>query len=219
VRIGDGDLVVICWLCVEAAVDLFASRAVQIPDLEAKASRLDQGFGKGGNADVVGFALGGFNVVCTICLDIPHGNKVPEVVCVRLHPGTSKKLGGLGGAGTERGGNASDLDVGDDGHGFIHVIEGPEQDVGRGTVHGLHRVGELAHQFKGVIGKVDPDVARVANVVEQVTHGVEACFFIAKLVGVADTQQCLEVGEGDSWSHGLVRVVMHTASASASAGR
>jgi hypothetical protein len=95
--------------------------------------------------------------------------------------------------------HASYFDVGDDGHGLVHVVEGLQQDVGCSAVHGLHRVGELAHEIEGAIGKVDPDVARIANVVEQIAHGVEACFFITKLVSVADTQQRLEVGEGDGW--------------------
>jgi hypothetical protein len=103
VWVRDRQLVVICWFGVEAAVDFFARGTVQIPDLEAEASRLDQCIGEGGNTDVVSFTLGGFNVVCTVRLDVPHGDKVPEVVCVRLHPGTSKKLDRLGGVAAREG--------------------------------------------------------------------------------------------------------------------
>jgi hypothetical protein len=91
------------------------------------------------------------------------------------------------------------FDVGDDGHGFVHVVEGFEQDLVGEAVHALQRVGELAQQLKGAVGKVDPDVARVADVVEHVAHGVEAGFLVAKLVDVARAQQGLEVGEGDGW--------------------
>ena len=83
---------VVHGLSVEAAVDLLAGGTVKIPDLEAEASRLDQGFSEGGDADVVGFALGGLDVVPAICLDVAHGDEVPKVVGMRLHPGTGKEL-------------------------------------------------------------------------------------------------------------------------------
>jgi hypothetical protein len=82
--------VVVCRLCIEAAVDLFSGGAVQIPDLETEASGLDKGLSKGGDTDVVSLALGGFDVVSAVCLDISHGDKVSEVVGMRLHPGTGK---------------------------------------------------------------------------------------------------------------------------------
>jgi hypothetical protein len=78
------------WLSIEAAVDLFARRTVKIPNLETEARGLDQCFSKGGDADVVGFTLGGLNVVATIRLNVSQGDKVPEVVCMRLHPGAGK---------------------------------------------------------------------------------------------------------------------------------
>jgi hypothetical protein len=88
--IRNGYLTVVCRLCIEAAVDLFTGGAVQIPDLETEASGLDKGLGEGSNANVVGLTLGGLDVVSAVCLDITHGDKVPEVVGMRLHPGTSK---------------------------------------------------------------------------------------------------------------------------------
>lgn len=93
----------------------------------------------------------------------------------------------------------ANLDVGDDGHGLADVVEGLEQNVGSSTVHGTKGACELAHQFKGLFGKVDPDVAGVANVVKQVAQRVEAGFLDLELAGVADTQQGLKVGEGDCW--------------------
>lgn len=90
----DRRLMVVCWLGEEAAVDLFASGAVKIPDLETKAGRLDKGVSERGDADVVGFALRRLDVVCTVSLDVAHGDEVPKVVCVRLHPGTGKELFG-----------------------------------------------------------------------------------------------------------------------------
>jgi hypothetical protein len=89
------------------------------------------------------------------------------------------------------------FDVGDDGHGLIEVVEGLQQDIGRLAVHCLQRVCELTHQVKGAIGKVDPEVARVANVVEQVAQRVEAGFFIAKFVHVTHAQQRFKVREGN----------------------
>jgi hypothetical protein len=68
----------------------------------------------------------------------------------------------------------------------------------------LQGVCELAQELKGAISKVNPDVARVANVVEHVAHRVEASFFITKLVDIAHTQQGLEIGEGDCWWGWLV---------------
>ena len=94
------------------------------------------------------------------------------------------------------------FDVGDDGHGLVEVVEGLQHDVGRLAVHCLQRVGELTHQVKGAISKVDPEVARVANMVEQVAQRVEAGFLVAKLVHVAHTQQGFKVGEGNCWGSG-----------------
>ena len=94
-RIGKRHLMVVCWLSIEAAVDLFARRTVKIPNLETKARGLDQGLGEGGDADVVGFTLRGLDVVAAVRLDVAHGDEVPEVVCMRLHPGTGEKLRGL----------------------------------------------------------------------------------------------------------------------------
>jgi hypothetical protein len=94
------------------------------------------------------------------------------------------------------------FDVCDDGHGLVHVVERLQQDVGGRAVHELQRVGEPAQEVEGALGKVNPDVARVANVVEHVAHGVEARFLIAKLVDVARAQQRLKVGEGNGWRRG-----------------
>lgn len=90
--VRDRRLVVVRRLGEEAAVDLFTGRAVKIPNLETEASRLDKGIGEGGDADVVGFALRGLDVVRAVCLDIAHGNKVPKVIGMRLHPGTGQEL-------------------------------------------------------------------------------------------------------------------------------
>jgi hypothetical protein len=87
VSVRDRHLVVIGWLCVKAAVDLFSGGAVQIPDLEAEAGGLDKGLCKGSDADVVSLALSRLDVVAAVSLDVSHGHKVPEVVGVRLHPG------------------------------------------------------------------------------------------------------------------------------------
>jgi hypothetical protein len=81
------------------------------------------------------------------------------------------------------------FDICDDGHGLVHVVERLQQNVGGSAVHELQRVGKLAHEVEGALGKVNPDVTRVANVVEHVAHGVEAGFLIAKLVDVARAQQ------------------------------
>jgi hypothetical protein len=81
---------VVCRLCIKAAVDLFTGGAVQIPDLETEASGLDEGLGESSNADVVGLTLRGLDVVSAVCLDIAHGDKVPEVVGMCLHPGAGK---------------------------------------------------------------------------------------------------------------------------------
>jgi hypothetical protein len=94
VRVGDGHLVVVCRLCVDAAVDLVGGGEIEIPDLQTKAGRLNEGFGEGVDADVVGFTRHGLNVVCAVGLDVAHGHKVPEVIGVRLHPGTGKQLRG-----------------------------------------------------------------------------------------------------------------------------
>lgn len=51
--------------------------------------------GKSGDADVVGLTLRGFDVVSAICFDIAHGDKVLEVVCIRLNPGTGQELDGV----------------------------------------------------------------------------------------------------------------------------
>lgn len=179
-HIWDGQMVVVCWFCIKASIDLFALGAVQVPDFQAEAGRLDEDLGKCRNGDVVGFTLRRFNVVCAVGLDIAHGDKVSKVVCMRLHPGTGKEL-----------------EVGDDGHGDAHVVEGLEQDVVGSAVHCAQRVGQLAQEVKGFFAKVEPNVARVANGFEQVAHGVEAGFFILELGHVGDAQQGLKVGEGN----------------------
>jgi hypothetical protein len=199
VGVGDGHLVVVGRLCVEAAVDLVARGEIEIQDLEAVASRLDQCFSEGVNANVVGFTGNRLDAVGAVGLDVVHGHDGRKVVGMRLHPGTGKELRGSGDDAADGGGQIAYFDIGDDGHGFVHVVEGFEQDGGGEAVHALQRVGELAQQLKGGVGKVDPDVARVADVVEHVAHGVEAGFLVAKLVDVARAQQGLEVGEGDGW--------------------
>jgi len=92
---------------------------------------------------------------------------------------------------------AAHLDVSDDCHGLAHVVKGGEKDVGGLTVHATQRVGKLVQQLKGLLGKVNPDVARVANVLEQIAQRVEAGFFFVKLVHVAQAHQGLKVGKGD----------------------
>lgn len=183
VCVRNGPLLVVRRLCVEAPVDLFARRTVQIPDLEAKASGLDQGVRERDEGDVVGLTVRRLDVVAAVGLHIAKGDEVSEFVGMRLHPSTGKKL-----------------DVSDDGHGcdvLVHVVESLEQNVGGSAVHGLHGVGKLAQEVECAFGKLHPDVARVAHVVEQIAHGHEAGFLIAKLVGIAHTQQRLKVGEGD----------------------
>jgi len=177
--------VVVGGLGVEAAVDLLAGRAVQVPDLEAEAGGLDEGLGEGGDADVVGLALRGLDVVGAVGLDVAHGHEVAEVVGVRLHPGAGEQL-----------------DVGDDGHGRALVVEGVQEHVGRVAVHVPQRVGQAVQQRKGVLGEVDPDVARVADLVEQVAQRAEARFLGLAAVRVAGAEQRLEVGEGDGCAGG-----------------
>lgn len=200
-------MVVICWFCIEASIDLFAWGAVKIPDLKTEACRLDERLCERCDANVVGFTLRRLNVVCAVGLDIAHGDKVAKVICMRLHPGTGKELREsvlhLPRPGEVAGG--AYLDVGDDGHGDVHVVEGLEQDVVGSAIQGAQRVGQLAQEVKGFLGKVDPDVARVANVVQQVAQGVEAGFFIIKLGHVGDAQQGLKVGEGNGWRGAVSR--------------
>ena len=96
--------------------------------------------------------------------------------------------------------HVSYFDVGDDGHGHAHIVEGVEEDVGSSAVHELQRFTKLAHEVSHFFEEIHPDVALVASVVEQVAHGAETGFLIAELVHVADAQQRLEVGEGDCWA-------------------
>jgi hypothetical protein len=206
VSIRDGHPLVVCRLCVEAAVDLLSGGAVQIPHLQAETGGLDEGVGEGVDADVVSLALGGLDVVAAVRLDIAHRDEVTELVGMRLHPGAGQELHRSADVSAKRACTHSYFDVGDDGHGLVHVVERLQQDVGRSAVHVLHRVGELAHEVEGALGKVDPNVARVANVVEHVAHGVEAGFLIAKLVGVAGADQRLKVGEGNGWRGSVVTI-------------
>jgi hypothetical protein len=41
-------------------------------------------------------------------------------------------------------------------------------------------------------------------VVEQIAHGIESGFFIAKFIDIACAEQRLKVGEGNGWWGGLV---------------
>jgi hypothetical protein len=91
------------------------------------------------------------------------------------------------------------FDKGDDAHGLVHVVERLEQDVGSGAVHVLQRVCKLLQQLEGRLSEVHPDVAHIANLLKQVTHGHETCLLILALVHIAHTEQRLEVGEGESW--------------------
>jgi hypothetical protein len=91
------------------------------------------------------------------------------------------------------------FEEGDDGHGCARVVEGGEQNAFRSAVHELQRVTKCAQEAKCLLGKVDPDLAVIASMVEQVAHGVEADFLNGKLVHVAHTQQRFEVREGDCW--------------------
>jgi hypothetical protein len=89
-------VVVVCWFNEVAAVDLLARRAVEIPNLETKAGRLDECFTKGGEADVVKLALRGLDVVAAVRLEVAHGNEVAVLVWMGLQPSTGKELHGLG---------------------------------------------------------------------------------------------------------------------------
>lgn len=84
---GDWAMVSISWFRVEAAVDLLARRAVQIPHFDAKSRRLDKGFSKGSNADIVSLALRGLDVVSTVSPNVTVVYEMDKIVCVRLHPG------------------------------------------------------------------------------------------------------------------------------------
>ena len=77
------------------------------------------------------------------------------------------------------------LDIGDDCHGLAHVVEGAEQDVSGLAIHVAQRVCELAQELKGFVGKVDPDVTRIANVVQEVAQRVETGFLFFELARVA----------------------------------
>lgn len=96
------------------------------------------------------------------------------------------------------------LEVGDDGHGQAHVVEGLQQRVGGRAVHEAHGAGELAEQVVHLLGPVNVDIVREAGEVEQVVHGAQADLLVLELVDVADAEQGLEVGEGDCW-RGLVK--------------
>ena len=81
-------MVGICWFRVEAAVDLLARRAVQIPHFDAESCRLDEGFSQGSNAHIVSLALCGFDVVSTVTPNVTIVYEMDKIVYVRLHPGT-----------------------------------------------------------------------------------------------------------------------------------
>lgn len=74
-------------LRVEAAVDLLARRAVEIPHFDAESCRLDQGFSKRRNTDIVSLALRRLDVVGTVSPDVTVVYEMDKVVCMCLHPG------------------------------------------------------------------------------------------------------------------------------------
>lgn len=121
---------------------------------------------------------------------------------MRLHPGTSEELHKSVGVRARHRAGKTCLDVGDDGHGldFVHVVEGLEEDVGGSAIPVAQRVGQLVQEVKGLLCKVDPDVAAIADEFEQVAKRVEAGFLVLELVDVANADQGLKVDEGDGWS-------------------
>lgn len=82
---------------------------------------------------------------------------------------------------------STSLDVGDDCHGLIHVVESAEKNMFGLAVHVAQRVGKLVKKLKGLFGKVNPDVARITNGREHVAQRVEAAFFMVQLGHIADT--------------------------------
>jgi hypothetical protein len=85
-------MLVICWLRVVAAIDLFPWRAVQVPDFKTETSWLHERVGKSSDANVVGLTHGRLNLVGAVTLDVAVGHKMHKVVCMRLHPSTGKEL-------------------------------------------------------------------------------------------------------------------------------
>ena len=167
----------ICRLCIVAAIDLVAWRAIEVPHLKTEAGRLDECLGESSHADVVGLALCWLDVVGTVCLDVAHRDKVSKAICVGLDPGAGKKLRQSAKFNRPEG-KSTYLEVRDDGHRDARVVERLEQNVGSSTIHGFHRTGQLALQLERLISEVNPDVARVANVLEQVAQRVETGLFI-----------------------------------------
>jgi hypothetical protein len=80
------------------------------------------------------------------------------------------------------------FEVRDNGHRDAHVVERLKQNVGGSSIHEAYGVAQLAQQVEGFISEIDPDIARVANVLKQVAHGDEAAFLVAKFVYVAFAQ-------------------------------
>lgn len=72
-------------------VYFLAGGAVEVHDFKADPSGFDDCIGECGDGHVVDFTNGSFDVERAVCLDV-HGKKVPELVGVRLHPGTGQEL-------------------------------------------------------------------------------------------------------------------------------
>lgn len=189
-----------CGLRVVAAVDLLARRAIKVPDLQSKAGRLNECVGKSSYTNIVGLTLRWLDIVGAVRLDIMERDKLSVVLGMGLNPGAGKELHLL------MEGRAPKfvwtcLDVGDDGHGDAHIVEGLEQDSGGGTVHGVHGFTQLAQQIESFLCEVHPDVARIANLIEQVAQGEETAFFFAKFLVVSHVDESFKVRESNGWAH------------------
>lgn len=166
-----------CGLRIVAAVDLFTRRAVKVPYLKPKAGGLDKRISKSSHANIVGLTLRWLDVVSAVCLDVAHRDEVSVVICVILDPGTGEELPWLA-FSTKSNVEATYLKVSDDGHGDTRIVESLEQYVCGRAVHGINRVAQLAQQVEGLISKINPDVARVTNVVKQVAHRDQTAFLV-----------------------------------------
>lgn len=171
----------ICRLCVVAATDLCAWTAIKAPHLKTKTGRLDECISESNHTDAVGLGLHWLDVVGTVCLDVASTDEASKLICMGLDPSTCKKL--CQSAKFSRlEGRVTYLEVRDDGHRDVHVVKRLEQNVGSSTIHELYRIGQLAMQIECLLSKINPDVARVANMLEQVSQRVETSLFILEPV-------------------------------------
>jgi len=121
----------------ESVVDLVNGRAVQIHDVDAEAGGLDDHLGEGGNANMIDFAFGLFDVFSAIRLDVGIARDEWDVF-VRMHldPGARQELdvqlvnSALGAMLME-----AHLEIRDDGHARGIVVEALEQKTGAGAIH------------------------------------------------------------------------------------